>query len=119
MDRKDIVLNFAGKKFDFEAFVVPKYLEGIGLMFKKSSRAKPLLFKFDNCNEAIHSCFVFFDFYAVWMDKEFNVIEVRRISPWNLYVRCRREFDYLLEIPIVFGKKFLRRELVELLERFK
>jgi hypothetical protein len=119
MKKRDIVLNFNGEKFDFEAFTVPKYLEGIGLMFNRRSRAKPLLFSFDRTREPIHSCFVFFDFYAVWMDENFKVIEVQRVKPWSVYVNCRREFDYLLEIPIVSGKDFLRRDLVDVLETFK
>ena len=119
MKAKEVHINFSGKKKKILANIVPRYLEGIGLMFRRESKAKPLLFSFDNIREPIHSLFVFFNFYAIWMDKRFNVIEVKKVRPWSFYVNCRREFSYLLEIPVIYLEKEARRDLVDVLERFK
>lgn len=107
MKAEKIEFKFKRKKFSINVFVVPKWFEGIGLMFKRKSKAKPLLFKFNGSKQAIHSFFVFFSFYAIWMDKNFNVIEIKKVKPWRFSVNCRREFDYLLEVPIVIGKDFV------------
>lgn len=107
MKSKEVEFDFNGEKIKINSVIVPKWYEGIGLMFKRKSRARPLLFSFNGVREPIHSFFVFFEFYAVWLDKDLKVIEIKRVKPWRFSVNCRREFYYLLEIPIVSMDKFL------------
>ena len=107
MKSKEVEFDFNGEKIKVKSIIVPKWYEGIGLMFKRKSRAKPLLFRFNGVREPIHSFFVFFPFYAIWFDENFKIIEVKKVKPWKFSVNCRRKFHYLLEIPIVSSDKFL------------
>lgn len=110
MNEKIINCNFKDIKFGINCVILSKWAYGIGLMFKKKSKAKPLLFAFNNSNQSIHSLFVNFPFYAIWMDKNFNILEIKKVKPWKFSIKCRREFDYLLEIPLVSYKDFIPSE---------
>lgn len=110
MKEKIIICNFKKIKFKLNCVILPKWAYGIGLMFNKKSKAKPLLFAFNSSNQSIHSLFVNFPFYAVWMDKNFNILEIKKVKPWKFSIKCRREFDYLLEIPLVPHKNFIPSE---------
>ncbi len=71
-----------------------------GLMFK-TSKTMPLLFDFsDEKNIAIHSFFVFFSFYAIWLDKDNKIIEIRKVEPFTFCVRPKKPFSRLLELPV-------------------
>lgn len=76
-----------------------------GLMF----RAKPVCILFDFHEEAIHpihSLFVFFPFYAIYMDKGKKVLEKARIRPFQLLHKNSRAARYLLETDIKTGESF-------------
>ena len=72
-------------------------------MFKKKT-TENLLFE---CNEKtrlrIHSYFVFFDFLAIWLDKENKVLEWKIVKSFTSNVKPKRSFFKLIEIP--FNKK--------------
>lgn len=120
MKKKNIVLNFGKFCREIKVNVVPFWYEGIGLMFKGRNYSKNLLFSFGKrTSEPIHSFFVFRKFLAIWCDKNFNILDFKVVSPWRFFVSCRREFDYLIEIPCKNFDIFSRRELDELLEKFK
>lgn len=71
-----------------------------GLMFK-TKNTKNLLFEFEKSTHmAIHSCFVFFDFLAVWVDGKNKILEYKIVRPFTACVRPRREFRKLVEIPL-------------------
>lgn len=76
-----------------------------GLMFKERETAKALLFDFKEPTRIrIHSFFVFFPFVAVWLDKKNKVIEIKKITPFTISTRPKKEFNKLIEIP--FNKKY-------------
>jgi len=52
----------------------------------------------------IHSFFVFFPFYAIWLDVENNIIDVQKVDPWKFLVLPTRKYNKLIEIPI--NKKY-------------
>ena len=70
----------------------------LGLMLK-TRQTSPLLFEVKR-PMAIHSLFVFFPFIAVWLDKDNNVVEIKKVNPFTLHVLPKRPFRKLIEIPI-------------------
>ena len=89
------VIKLFGKKVDYKkARGIKKFF---GLMFK-SKNTQALLFKFEK-NPAIHSFFVFFEFYAVWLDKNMKVVEVNKVMPFSFIIKPKKKAKYLLEIP--------------------
>lgn len=99
--QKKIELNFNGKKKLIVVDLVPKWFEGIGLMFKSRNYRRRLLFSFGGkARLAIHSLFCFYPFYAIWLDEDMDIIEVRKVAPFKLNVVPRRDYIYLLEVPI-------------------
>jgi uncharacterized membrane protein (UPF0127 family) len=80
--------------------MVPKWYEGIGLMFHRRKNAKALLFGFRNpVRMPIHSFFVFFPFTAIWMDEKWRIIDVKVVKPFEFGVSPSEKFTRLLEIP--------------------
>ncbi|MDP1695660.1 MAG: hypothetical protein Q8L29_01965 [archaeon] len=82
-----------------------------GLMFR--FRDTRNLF-FDNFNGAIHSWFVFFPFLAIWLDKNNKVVEYEIIKSWRSYIKPKKKFAKLVEIPLNSKNKkiidfFIRR----------
>lgn len=101
MKKIEVLLNREGKKIGVNSFFVPWWFEGIGLMFSRRESARNLLFRFfSGTRTPIHSFFVFYDFYAIWMDDKFRILEIKRVSPFSFYVCPKEDFVYLLEIPI-------------------
>ena len=70
----------------------------IGLMFKRKNKAKALLFELKK-PIAIHSCFVFFPFIAIWL-KDNKIVDIRKISPFTLHIKPKKYFNKIIEIPI-------------------
>jgi len=71
-----------------------------GLMFK-SKNTKSLLFEFSKkTNMAIHSFFVFFPFYAIWLDENNRVLEIKKVKPFTFHVKPKKPYRKLIEIPI-------------------
>ncbi|MEK6819273.1 MAG: hypothetical protein AABY10_05065 [Nanoarchaeota archaeon] len=83
-----------------------------GLMFK-SKQTDNLLFEFSKTeNGAIHSFFVFFEFLAVWLDKDNNVLELKIVKPFTLFVKPMIRADKLVEIPLNYRNKRIINLLV-------
>ena len=83
-----------------------------GLMF----RSKPVCILFDFREEAIHpihSLFVFFPFYAIYISKGKKVLEKARIGPFQLFHRNSSAARYLLETDIKTGEDFSPGDEVE------
>ncbi|VVB66526.1 putative ACR [Candidatus Gugararchaeum adminiculabundum] len=69
-----------------------------GLMFRR--KPKTILFKFSSNENAIHSLFVFFEFDAVFLDKQKRVFQIiEKIRPFRLLIRPKAKATYLLELP--------------------
>jgi uncharacterized membrane protein (UPF0127 family) len=84
-----------------------------GLMF----RAKPVSILFDFQEEAIHpihSFFVFFQFYAIYISKEKKVLEKARIEPFCPIHKNSIPARYLLETDVKTGGSFSPGDEVEL-----
>lgn len=70
-------------------------------MFSKKEKAPVLLFDWNrNVKYGIHSYFVFYDFFAIWIDEKNNVIQVDKVKPWTNYLAPKRKYSRLIEIPI-------------------
>ena len=113
-------INFKGKYISIPNV---KECKGLGmakgLMFSRREKAKNLLFSFDKPTKmAIHSFFVFFDFLAVYLDEQNNVLEIRKVKPFSLRISSTKPYYKLLEIPI----NEMNQGIVQILvgdERFK
>ena len=72
----------------------------LGLMFK-SKNAGALIFKFRKPTKGkIHSLFVFFPFVAVWLNKNGQVVDLRKVKPFTFVVSSKKKYSSLIEIPI-------------------
>ena len=112
-----LTFTHKNKKINLEVKQV-NYLNPRGLMFRKRKNAPTLLFEFKRpVNLAIHSYFVFFSFWAIWLDKNNNIIDARLVNPWKFHIKPKKPFYKLIEIPTnsKYINKILRREL----EKFK
>lgn len=71
-----------------------------GLMFR-SRNTENLLFEFNKDGiRAIHSWFVFFEFLAIWLDENNNVVDYLLVKPWKFSVSPVKKFRKLVEVPI-------------------
>jgi len=93
-----IRVGFGNKKFSLSVrrLSYPGYF--IGLMFK-SINSENLLFDLPG-KWGIHSFFVFFPFLALWLDEKNNILEWRIVKPFSFFVKPKRKFAKLIEIPI-------------------
>lgn len=70
-----------------------------GLMFK-SKETENLLFEFSSdTRKAIHSFFVFYPFFALWLDERNRVLDYKAVSPFRFHIAPERKYRKLLEIP--------------------
>jgi uncharacterized membrane protein (UPF0127 family) len=103
---KDLEVSIGKNKKSFIVRVVPFWYEGFGLMFKSKKKAKPLLFNYNfSTKMSIFSLFIPFDFLAVWLDKENNLIEYRVVKPREDNIFPNKKFRKLIEIPITENYK--------------
>lgn len=95
-----IGLKHKNKRVNLEVKKVSAFGKFSGLMFSRREKAENLLFDFDEETRiAIHSIFVFFPFYAIWIDKKGKIVEIQKVPSWKLRVVPRSNFSKLLEIP--------------------
>ena len=73
-----------------------------GLMFTSREEARALLFELKK-PIAIHSCFVFFPFIAIWLNNN-KIVEIKRIKPFMPHIKPKKRFNRIIEIPI--NKKY-------------
>jgi uncharacterized membrane protein (UPF0127 family) len=91
------LFEYKNRKFNIDVEECKTYLsKASGLMFRKKS--KPLLFIFSRgTRESIHSFFCV-NFIAIWFDNG-EIVDVKLVKPWKIYIKPRRKFYKLLEIP--------------------
>jgi len=107
MKQQLIGLNYKNKKIKLKVSRVPFWYEGIGLMFKRKTYSKILLFEFKNpVKMSIHSLFVFFPFVAIFLDEGLNVVEIKKVKPFKINISPRVKYKYLVEIPV--NEKFFK-----------
>lgn len=97
MNMKSIKVGFKGKKIVINTRELSYSGMFGGLMFK-SKDSENLLFDYPGI-WGIHSLFVFFPFLALWLDDKNNVIEHKLVKPFSFYVKPKRKFAKLIEIP--------------------
>jgi uncharacterized membrane protein (UPF0127 family) len=99
--KEKIVVKYKGKRISVDVSRCALIGKGIGLMFSRKERAKVLLFDFNYPSRmGIHSYFVFFDFIAVWVDEDDNVVQVDCVKPWTSFLCPKKRYVKLIEIPI-------------------
>lgn len=108
-------INFKGKEIEISEVKECNWFEKIiGLMFCRREKANALVFSFNKQTKmAIHSFFVFFPFFAVWLDDKNKVMETKKIKPFRLRESPTNSYYKLVEIPI--NKKY--RKILEFLGR--
>jgi uncharacterized protein len=68
-----------------------------GLMFSKK---RTLLFIFSKpMRVPIHMFFVFFPIWAIWLDADKVIIDIKKAKPFMPYISHEGKATYLLEIP--------------------
>jgi len=75
--------------------------KGKGLMFSRFNNFDALLFKFEKEKFiTIHTFFVFFPIDVVWLNKNYEVVDIKKdIKPFTLFIRPKNKAKYLIEFP--------------------
>jgi len=96
-----IKITYKNKKFDISDVRKVSELGKIkGLMFTPREKAQALLFQFKNpTKQPIHSFFVGFPFFAIWLNSEDKIREIQKINPWNPSIKPKKPYTKLIEIP--------------------
>jgi uncharacterized membrane protein (UPF0127 family) len=101
MKKEIINFNVGKNKISLEVFKVPWWFEGIGLMFSRRKKAKALIFDLKKeIKMKIHSFFVFYPFFAIWLDENKKIIDIKKVNPFSFGLLPSRNFRYLIEVPI-------------------
>ncbi len=95
-------IKHRGKEIELENIKKVNLLgEAIGLMLCSRKKARALLFDFEKSTKMkLHSFFVFFPFIAIWLDKENNILDFKKIKPFQINVGIEKSFYKIVEIPI-------------------
>lgn len=82
---------------------------GRGLTFRFRKSAPALLFRqWRRGSMALTALFVFFPFLVLWLDKNNNVLEARKVKPFTYFIDSKTKYVKIVEIPI--NSKY-RREI--------
>ncbi|MCR4327779.1 MAG: DUF192 domain-containing protein [Nanoarchaeota archaeon] len=114
MKEKIISFYLGKKKVRIKVRVVPKWYEGIGLMFSRRESSRALIFEFKkSVRMPIHSWFVFFPFFAIWINSKNKVVDSKIVKPFSSWVLPSENFKKLIEIPLNSKYKFFQMSSVE------
>jgi uncharacterized membrane protein (UPF0127 family) len=98
---ESIYLKFGKRKLLLNIKKQSFFEIGRGLLFYSREKAPILMYKSNNPKlDAIHSWFVNFPFLAIWLDKNNNILEIRRIDPWKIHANHDGNWNKLIEVPI-------------------
>ena len=101
VDKTQIVIKCKNEHITISCLKLSYFGKMLGLLFSKLENSDILLFEFkEDVHNSIHSFYVFFDFLAVWLDKDNNIIESKIIKPWKMKIYPEKEYRKLIEIPI-------------------
>ncbi|HLD38521.1 MAG TPA: DUF192 domain-containing protein [Candidatus Nanoarchaeia archaeon] len=88
------------RKIKISVKKVSWFRKGIGLMFLSRKKAKALLFEFEKSVKiSFTSLFVFFPFVIIWLDSKNNVLDFRKVNPFELHIPSIKPFRRVLEVP--------------------
>ena len=104
------VFYYKNKKIRLDVKKCGRLQKISGLTFTKKQKARALFFEFKK-PVAIHSCFVFFPFIIIWLDKNNKVMEIRKIKPFTFHIKPKKSFTKIIEIPINKKYKNILRRL--------
>jgi len=97
--------NYKNKKFEINIKKLSKLGMIFGLIFVRRKKAKALLFDFQKPEKfSFTSLFVFFPFVILWLDKENNVIDMKKIKAFQWHISSVKQYYQVLEIP--FNKDY-------------
>ncbi len=68
-----------------------------GLMFSKKKNILLEATHESRTNSAIHSFFVFFPFYAIFLNSRKEVVDFKRVKPFSFY-KPKKAAKYILEV---------------------
>lgn len=72
-----------------------------GLMFSNKEKSRALKFSFNKpVNYALHSFFINYSFMVLWLGRENNILEIRKVRPWKFNIKSKIKFHSIIEIPI-------------------
>ncbi|MFH1801552.1 MAG: DUF192 domain-containing protein [archaeon] len=109
---KKVGLLYRGRRKFLKVKQLSLFGRFAGLMFCRRRNSRALLFNFKKpVKNAIHSLFVFFPFFAVWIDDKNKIIEISLVKPFSISVCPKNSFTKLIEIPV----KEEYREILEFL----
>lgn len=98
---KEIWIFYKKRKVKVRAKDSNLFYKFKGLMFTTRERANILMFNFDyKSGIAIHSFFVFYDFFALWLDDKNRVVSIKKVRPFSCHVSSKIPVKRLVEIPI-------------------
>ena len=95
MKLKHIKIKLKGKEIKLELKEMRGLNKALGLMVYRNSN---LIFNFGKGRQAIHSWFCP-KFLAIWLDNR-KVVDVQIIEPWRSFIRPKKDYDTLIEVPI-------------------
>ena len=110
--KKRVFFSYRGKKIELEAEECNSLWKKFrGLMFRhKNIPALVFIFK-KPTKTSIHSLFCK-EFVAIWIDDKNKVVEIKKVEPWELSIKPKKEFIKLIEIPINKKYKYLLNYLI-------
>lgn len=101
-----------GKRIVLNKICDCKFLKSfIGLMFRKSFSPYEAFLIYMPFDAMITSFFVRFNFIAIWLDKDYNILRIEKCIPNKLYSSVRNQ-KYVLELPNNFNKKIKKEDKV-------
>jgi len=71
-------------------------IKGLMFCFKQE---KILIFKLKSHKNCIHTWFVFFPIYAIWLDENKKVLRIDYCRPFQLRTWCCENSKWLIEVP--------------------
>ena len=98
----EIIIKHRGDMINVPVKTTGFVSRGIGLTFR-SRNTSNLLFDFSKpvtFEGTLTSIFVFFDFLAIWLDKNNNVVDYKIIKPFTFSIIQRKKFYKILELPV-------------------
>lgn len=101
MKKEKISLIYKKKRINLDVMKCQGIELARGLMFRKRENAPALLFNFGRkIRVSLTSLFVFFPFYALWLDSKNKVIRVEKIRPFVPIIQADKSFNKIVEIPM-------------------
>lgn len=97
----EIGLKHKGKIINVNVKKCNLFEMGRGLTFRRREKAPALLFnQWRRGSMALTAFFVFFPFFVLWVDKENNILEIKKVKPFTSMIDSKTNYVKIVEIPI-------------------